>query len=135
MIFKHTHQKSADNIRLVRSVILFEPADEVYSLITIPQHAFVTDVWLIKTVAASAATATVSVGFTGNGETADPDGFIDTVLGDADAVGVVRASDDTQPGSKGKWFKDAGGAITVTTVDDTGTAGAFYVVVSYVIIH
>lgn len=135
MIFKDTHAKKADNFRLVQSVKLIEPADETYSLFSIPKYAFVTDVWLIKEVAATAAGALVSVGFTGNGETADPDAFIDVILGEATTTGVVRAIQDGQPASRGKWFSTAGGAITLTCDDNGGTAGTFIVSALFVILH
>lgn len=133
--FKHTHEKSADDFRFVRSVILIEPADETYALIQIPHYAYVLDVWLHKTTAYGDAGATISVGFIGNGESADSDGFIDTTLGDADAAGVVRAVGDAQPGSQGKWFNDAGGMITVTCDDNAGTIGTFFIVAHFVVIH
>lgn len=135
MIFKDTHAKKADNFRLVQSVKLIEPADEIYSLFSIPKYAFVTDVWLIKEVAATAAGALVSVGFTGNGETADPDAFIDVILGEATTTGVVRAIQDGQPASRGKWFSTAGGAITLTCDDNGGTAGTFIVSALFIILH
>ncbi len=135
MIFKYTYAKRADNFRLVRSIKLIEPADETYSLIQIPQYAFITDVWLTKLVAYGDLAAVLTVGFTGNGEAADPDGFIDATLGDADAAGIVRATEDTQPGSKGKWFNTAGGAITATCDDNAGTVGTFFVSALFVVIH
>lgn len=135
MEFKHTHQKNADNLRLVNSVTLIDPDDDIYSLITIPQWGFVMDVWLHKLLAATGAGALVSVGFTGNSETADPDAFIDTILGEATILGVVRAVNDGQPGSKGKWFNDAGGSITLTCDDNGGTGGTFMVTALYTVIH
>ena len=135
MVFKHTHAKRADNLRLVNSVQLIDPEDDIYSLIQIPQWGFVIDIWLHKLLAATAGGALVSVGFTGNGETADPDGFIDIILGEATSLGVVRAINDGQPGSKGKWFNDAGGAITLTCDDNGGTGGTFMVTALFVVIH
>ena len=135
MEYKHTLAKYADNIRLARSVILIDPDDDSYSLIQVPQYGFVIDVWLHKTLAATAAGALVSVGFEGNGETADTDAFIDVTLGDASVLGVVRAIHDGQPGSRGKWFDDAGGSITLTCDDDGGTGGTFMVMALFVVIH
>lgn len=135
MIFKHTHAKSADDPRLFNSVRLIDPDDDTYSLIQIPKWAFIVDVWLHKLLAATAAGALVSVGFTGNGETADTDAFIDSILGEADALGVVRAIHDGQPASRGKWFNDASGAITLTCDDNGGTGGTFMVTALYYVIH
>lgn len=135
MELKYTHTKSADDPRLVNSVILIDPDDDDYAMIQIPKWAFIVDVWLHKLTAATAAGALVSVGFTGNGETADPDAFIDTILGEADSLGVVRAIHDGQPASRGKWFNDAGGAITLTCDDNGGTGGTFMVTALFYIIH
>ncbi len=133
--FMHTNEKAADAPRCVRSVTLIEPADDTYALIQIPHYAYVLDVILHKTTAYGDAGATISVGFIGNGETADPDGFIDTTLGNADAADVIRASGDAQPGSQGKWFNDAGGMITVTCDDNGGTVGTFFIVAHFFVIH
>jgi len=135
MIYKDTHERASDNFRFKRSVKLIAPADEGYCLIRIPQFSHVIGVWLHKTVAFSDAGALLSVGFIGNGETADPDAFIDTILGEASSVGVVNAIQDGQPASRGKWFNDASGAITATCDDNGGTAGTFFVAVCYSVIH
>ena len=135
MIYKESHVRKSDNFRLARSVKLIAPADETYCLIDIPQFAFVADVWLYKATAYGDAGATLSVGFIGNGEVADPDGFIDATLCDADAAGMVRAVGDAQPGSQGKWFNDASGAITATCDDNAGTVGTFFLMALYSVIH
>ena len=135
MEYKESHVRKSDNFRFARSVTLIDPDDDAYCLIDIPQFAFVVDVWLHKILAATAAGALVSVGFIGNGETADPDGFIDTILGEADSLGVVRAIQDGQPASRGKWFNDASGAITLTCDDNGGTGGTFFVTAMYSVIH
>lgn len=127
--------RKADNTRFVRSALLIAPADDTYHLINIPKYAFVSEVWLYKLVAGTVVGCTISVGFVGNGETADPDGFIDTTLGDGDAAGVIKASGDTQPASQGKWFSDASGNITLTCVDDIGVSATMFVATSYVVIH
>lgn len=121
----------SDNTYLARSETLITPAAGTYNLIRLPENAFVEDVWL--EVVTADATETCTVGFIGNGETADPDGFIDATLGVLTAIGMIRASDDAQPGSKGKWFNAGSGMITATPSADWDT-GVVRVFVKYSII-
>jgi hypothetical protein len=122
--------KLSDFSYLARSGNLVNPADGTYNLIKLPKNAFVEDVWL--DVYDLDADGTVTVGFLGNKETADPDGFIDATLGVTSSVAIIRATDDAQPASKGKWFNDGSGMITVTAANVN--EGAFRVFVKYSII-
>lgn len=112
--------KASDNYRLTRSDTLLELADGTYNIIMIPQYAFVDQIWLSITQAYSTGTgtATGTVGFVGNGETADPDGFMDAATCAVTATGMKIMTTDAQPGSKGKWFNTAGGLLTITLDDD-----------------
>ena len=113
---------AADNYRLARSQTLLELADGTYNIIRIPHFAFVDEVWLSITQAyAGGSSGAVTVGFVGNGETADPDGFMDATQAGGRATGMKIMSEDAQPGSKGKWFSTAGGLLTITLAkgDDT----------------
>lgn len=113
---------ASDNFRLARSKTLYQLADGTYNLILLPKFAFVTQIWFIVTTAYSGgAGASATIGFTGNGETADPDGFMDATQAGARATGVKIMTEDTQPGSKGKWFNTAGGFLTITLDDSTDT--------------
>ena len=126
--------KAADNYRLARSGSIIEPDADTYNIIRLPQYAFVNDVWLLCTEAGSSDT--VDVGFIGNGETADPDAFLDRTyaLVNATGIGVYRASKDTVTGFSGKWFSDASGVVTIT-IGTTQTSGIFLVFVEYTVIH
>jgi len=128
---------SADNIRFARSKTLYEKADGTYNLINIPKFAFVTAVWLIITQAyAGGAGDTCTVGFTGNGETADPDGFIDDTFAAATSTGVKCSNGDAQPASSGKWFNTAGGQLTITLAKGTQTTLMIgHVVMAYTTLH
>jgi hypothetical protein len=113
---------AADNIRLARSKTLVNLADGTYNLIMLPKFAFVKQIWLYVSVAyAGGAGATGTIGFTGNGETADPDGFMDATAAGVRATGMKIMTADAQPGSQGKWFNSAGGCITITLAKSTDT--------------
>lgn len=114
--------KTSDNFRLARSNTLYTLADGTYSLLVIPKFAFVDGVWFWVTQAyAGGSGGSATIGFTGNGETADPDGFMDATACGARALGMKAMEDDTQPGSKGKWFSAAGGLLTITLAKSTDT--------------
>ncbi len=114
--------RASDNYRLVRSDTLLELADGTYNLIRIPKFAFVDEVWLYITQAyAGGSGGAATIGFVGNGETADPDGFMDATQAGARATGMKRMTGDAQPGSQGKWFSTAGGLLTITLAASTDT--------------
>ena len=108
------------------------PAEATHTAVWIPYRAFVRAVYLVMpTTAFSAADATVTVGFTGNGETADPDAFLLSADVDPDAVGSVCSIAGTGVCAGGKYFSQKG-CITVTTDNGTaGTAGTFQIFVDY----
>lgn len=124
--------RAADNIRLARSGSIITPAAATYNLIRIPKFAFITDLWLLVTTAGSSDT--VDVGFIGNGETADPNYFLDATYSLVTGTGVVRASQDSVSLFAGKWFSAASGLITMT-VGTTQSTGNFTVFVQYAVIH
>ena len=102
----------------------------IYNLFHIPRNAFVEEVWVEVSVAGVGGTpnSTVTIGFSGNRETADPDGFIDATLGTTTAKKMIRASADAQPASKGKWFLEGSGMMTATFTKGTTTTGPSVVV-------
>jgi len=113
---------ASDNYRLVRSKTLLNLDSDTYDIIYVPRYAFVTDLWLYVSVAmAGGGAGTVTIGFKGNGETADPDGFMDAGTCICTATGYKRAIQDAQPASQGKWFNDAAGCITITIANGTHT--------------
>lgn len=113
---------AADNYRLARSKSLVELADGTYNLIRIPKYAFVDQVWFWITQAyAGGSGGSATIGFVGNGETADPDGFMDASQAGGRTTGMKLMTADTQPGSKGKWFTTAGGLLTITLAKSTDT--------------
>ena len=129
--------RASDNMRLARSKRLVEKADGTYALINLPRYAFVKDMWFYITQAyAGGANGAATIGFIGNGETADPDGFFDAAWAAGRVAGVKRMSGDTQPGSKGKWFNEASGQITITLAAGTDTTLLIgYVFAEYSVIY
>lgn len=128
---------AADNYRLARSKTLYELDDDTYYLVRIPKYAFVDQIWLWVTQAyAGGASGAATVGFIGNGETADPDGFMDATQAAARVAGMKIMTGDTQPGSKGKWFTDAGGLLTITLSKGTDTTLLIgHVLMRYTVIY
>ena len=128
---------ASDNFRLARSKTLYELADDTYDLILLPKFSFVMNVWLYVSVAyAGGAGATGTIGFKGNGETADPDGFMDAAQCAVRVAGYKQMLDDGQPGSKGKWFNAASGFLTITLDDSTDTTlMQGFVMCQYSVLH
>jgi hypothetical protein len=124
--------RSADNYRIGKSKTILTPAAETYWVYKIPRYSLVTDVWLYVPTAGS--TDTVSVGWAGNGETAQAAGFMSTGIANVMATGMKRAQHDTLVAFEGKWFDDAGGLLTMT-VGTTQTTGEFHLFVTYTVIH
>ena len=118
----------ADNFALIRSRLLNEPDDDVYDIIRIPWKGFVSDVTIWKSTAYGDAGATITVGFIGNGESADVDYFLTSAEIDPDASGYVVSD-------RPKYFNDKGGAITLTCDDNAGTVGVMMVFARLSVIH
>lgn len=128
---------ASDNFRLARSKHLFELADGTYNLIQLPKFAFVENLILNITQAfTGGSTATITIGFTGNGESADPDGFMDSIFAAPTVVGMKQMLGDTQPGSKGMWFNTASGFVTITIAAGNSSAALrAFVFVQYSVLH
>lgn len=113
---------ACDNVRLARSKTLYQLADGTYNLIQIPKFGFVDQVWFYVTTAyAGGAAGAATIGWTGNATTADPDGFMDATQAGARAAGMKIMTEDGQPGSKGKWFNNGSGCVTITLSAGTDT--------------
>ena len=123
--------RSADNIRMMRSGKITLSADDTYQVIKLPKKAFVVGVWLEILTAFDDQTTdgTITVGFSGNGETADSDYFMDNTAAAPLVTGMKEVT-------KGKWFSDASGLITVTANDNDSTVNpVIRVWVLYSVIH
>ncbi len=128
---------AADNVRLARSRTLLDLADGTYNLIRIPKFAFVDEVYFwVTTAYAGGSTGAAEIGFSGNGETADVNGFMDTTQAGARATGMKRMTPDAEPGSKGKWFQTASGMLTITFAKgDDSTLVTGWVFMKYYVLH
>ena len=124
--------RMSDNTYMVRSGDIRPSVTGEVDLFRVPKNAFVEELWL-QIVTADAGT-TITVGFEGNGAAADPDGFIDATLGVGDDVAIIKATDDAQPASKGKWFNTASGIITATVGGALAPTLVFRVFAKYSII-
>ena len=123
--------RSADNFRMMRSGKVTLSADDSYAVLKVPKKAFVVGVWLEVITAFDDQTTdgTITVGFSGNGETADPDYFMDNTAAAPLVVGMKEVT-------KGKWFGDASGLITLTVADNDSTVDPIVRVwVLYSVIH
>jgi hypothetical protein len=124
--------KAADNYRIGKSRTILTPSADTYWLYRFPRYTLVTDVWLYVPVAGDSKT--VSIGWVGNGETAQAAGFLSVDIADVMVIGMKRAQKDTLVAFEGKYFDDAGGLLTMTVGTAQGT-GEFHVFVQYSIIH
>jgi len=122
----------SDNFRLAKSKTFAGGAAGVYNAIRIPKHAFVFDVW-VNVFTAYTGGGAVIVGYTGNGEVADDNGFITTLV--LTSLATYRSVEGSGARAGGMYFKDASGVITFT-YDDTSVsaAGAFIVFCAFSII-
>lgn len=123
--------RAADNIRMMRSGKVTLSADDTYQVLKLPKKAFVVGVWLEIITAFDDQTTdgTITVGFSGNGETADADYFMDNTAAAPLVTGMKEVT-------KGKWFSDASGLITVTANDNDSTVDPVVRVwVLYSVIH
>lgn len=125
-----------DELRLVNSPELLDPSDNEYHLIRVPWHALITNIYL-HLISPFGSSSVITVGFDGNGETADPDAFLLDVDIDPDGSILTRSlKDSTAVNGGGKWFNANSGAITVTvTKGDALATAALRLFVEYKVIH
>jgi hypothetical protein len=126
----YTH-KQADNYRVTMSKTILTPTAATYNIIRIPRYALLMDVWLLVNVVGSSNA--VSLGWAGNGETAQTAGFMSYDIADVLTLGLKRAMRDTLIAFEGKYFDYAGGIITITG-GTTQTTGNFIAFCTYSII-
>ncbi len=124
----------SDNFRLVRSKHIVAPlVAGTYGVIRIPKFAFVRNVWVLTDNAVTGTTVDNTIGFEGNGETADTNFFFETADAVGLDIGVKSAGGGTMP-FRGKWFNTASGSITITAAD-AWTAGKIIVFAEFSVLH
>jgi len=126
--------KLADNYKLALSRLFNISADGTYDIVRIPRWALVDDVWLEVTTACLPVTATVTIGWKGNQESAQTAGFMTNDIAKPYDAGMKRAQKESLLSFPGKYFGNSGGTVTVT-VAGTLTAGVFRVFVGYSVIQ
>jgi hypothetical protein len=93
------------------------------------------DVWLWISTAYVAGAPSITIGFTGNGETADVDGFMANSIAMPQQTGMKRASMGSAPWGNGKYFNAASGVLTVTVAAGSATTeGTFIVFCAYSVV-
>jgi len=125
----------ADRVMFARSKVLAAPDDDTYNLIHIPRNAFITDVWVQILTAYVGGVPQITVGWSGNKETAVIDGFMSNDVVAPKTLGLKRAQRDTLVSFPGKYFFSSSGAITVTVIAGAATTeGTFILACQYVVI-
>jgi len=120
---------------MAASRLMVAPDDDTYYVIQLPRYAFVTDVWLNITTAYVGGAPTISVGFAGNGETANTAYFITTDISEPTVAGIKCSIKDTIASNRSKYFSSGSGSITVTiAAGSASTEGTFEVFAQYVLI-
>lgn len=125
--------KLADNYKLALSRLFNVPTADTYDIVRIPHWALIDDVWLDITTACT-ADGTITIGWKGNQETAQPQGFMSDDIAEPDVLGIKRAQKDNLLSFPGKYFGNSGGTVTVT-VGGTATALIFRVFVGFSVVQ
>ena len=127
--FTHAY---ADNVRFAKSRTIITPSADTYNLIRLPKFAFVKRVWIEVSTAGSSDD--VTVGWSGNGETAQAAGFISGDIAKVTDTGMKESVADTEAATASKYFDSGSGMITLT-VGTTQTTGVFHIFCEYSVIH
>jgi len=124
----------SDNFRLLKSKPMSGAAVTagVWSLMRIPKWAFISNVWVY--IETACAKLDVTIGWSGNTETAVPAGFFSADVLDAGTVGYKSAVHDTAVAFGQKYFDKGTGALTLTA-GTTWTTGKLYVFCQYSVIR
>ena len=125
---------ASDNFRLLKSKPLSGTAATAgtWSLLRIPKWAFISGVWVWVQTACSATD--ITIGWSGNTETAVTAGFMSADVLKAGTVGYKVAVNDTLLSSGQKYFDKGTGAITAT-LGTTWSTGKLYVFCQYSVIR
>lgn len=130
-LLSHYSNSQSERGRVLKSKrIVPAMASGEYGLFRIPRYSLIMDIWVLVITAFDGTADAMTLGFQGNQETADPDGFMDAAQAALGTAGVKRATSDAQPWSEGKYFNNGSGVITASMTPGTSTAGEAYVFVS-----
>lgn len=127
--------RCSDKFMVAASRVFVAPADDTYFIISIPQFALVTDVWLNITTAYVDGTPSISVGFAGNKQTAVTTYFITNDIAEPTVAGLKVSVQDTLTSNRGKYFNAGPGSITMTVAANSATTeGTFQIFAQYALI-
>lgn len=125
---------ASDNFRLLKSKPLSGTAATAgtWNLMRIPKWAFISNIWVMVETACNVED--ITIGWSGNTETAVPAGFFSSDIVDAKTVGYKSAVSDTIVSFGQKYFDKGTGAITAT-LGTTWTTGKIIVFCQYSVIR
>jgi len=125
---------ASDNFRLLKSKPLSGTAATAgtWSLLRIPKWAFISNLWVWVETACNVED--ITIGWSGNTQTAVPTGFMTADILDATVVGYKVAVKDTLLSSGQKYFNLGTGAITAT-LGTTWASGKLTVFCQYSVIR
>ena len=107
-----------------------DTANRIFA-VQIPRKALIQAVRIEATEAINGTTASLSVGFVGNGEADNNTFFQDaTALASGVALGIAAVT-----GAQYKYFQNGGGNIVVSPVKGNATTGKVRLFVTYTVIH
>ncbi len=114
----------ADNMRLVKSASILDGADNSYFMVKVPRFSLVTSI-IVELISVFGSTSTITVGFDGNKEVADPDAFLLSANIDPDGANkLISLASSTGINRGGKWFSQANAVITLDLVKGDAPASA-----------
>jgi hypothetical protein len=123
---------SSDHFWMAGSRWFVAPSDATYDIIRVPKNCFVMRVYLFISVAYVGTTQSLTIGWSGNGETAVTNGFITNDIAKSTEKGLKRSESDTKTTFRGKYFNSGSGTITMTiAAGNASTLGTFRVFAEY----
>ncbi len=128
---------AADNLRLVRSKTVVDPADGTFGLIRIPRYAFLLNAWVnLITPYSAASTGAITIGIVGNNAAADVDAVLLDADIDSEAAGFTSMlNGGAAAAAHGYWFNDGSGGITGTfSIGDSSNNCALIAFAQYTIL-
>jgi hypothetical protein len=128
--------RMSDVSYMLKSKTMVAPDDGYYGLIRVPRYAFVTDVWLDVSVAYVGGAPSLSIGWLGNEQTAQENGFIPADLTQPGVLGLKSSVSAAMNAARAKYFASKGGMITATiAAGGATTEGTFTVFCQYCLIQ
>ena len=115
-----------------KSKTFVSPNDGSYAVFSFPRYTLVSQVFVLITTAYAGGTPVLSVGWSGNTETAVADGFLSNDIFDPTATGLKLSTKDTLTSNQGKYFNLGSGLLTLTVAAGGATTeGTFVILANY----